>query len=443
MEISEGAMAVIECLQRAGFEAFAVGGCVRDSLMGIAPHDYDVATDAPPNEAMRVFKDFRVIPTGIKHGTITVISQGEPVEVTTYRIDGEYRDSRHPDSVSFTASIEEDLSRRDFTINGIAYSPSRGYVDPFGGAEDIARGVIRCIGDADRRFSEDSLRIIRALRFSSTLGFRVDGDTAESMIRNRELLQRVSAERIFTELSRLLCGGSIRQTMLEFSEIFAQIIPYLGEEIGYEQCSPYHDSTLYEHTARAVEAAEPSAELRFAMLLHDIGKPFCRSEDEGGVCHYYGHAQKSTALAEEILRELKCGNAFRERVCGIVRYHDIPVDLSERYIRRQLSKHGLEELRDIFLAHIADDSAKQPFCRERIPLARQAIAEAERIAAEKPCLGLKELAVNGNDLSGIVPPSPEMGRVLKVLLEEVIDGKIPNDREQLLARAKQAAYRCT
>lgn len=435
MELPFQICEILERLESAGYPAFVVGGCVRDHLMGLAPHDFDVTTSATPSETERVFADCRVIETGVRHGTVTVLYKGVSTEITTFRVDGDYSDGRHPDSVSFSRDITDDLSRRDFTMNGIAYNPERGFVDPFGGGSDIRAGLIRCIGDPDKRFGEDALRVVRALRFSATLGFPIDERTALAMDAHKNDLRKVSAERVFTELKRLLCGRDIKRVLLEFPAIFAVMLPPLEVMIGYEQGSKYHSSTLYEHTARAVEAAPPTVEMRLAMLLHDIGKPRCRTTDESGECHYYGHAAVSADMAGEQLRALKCDNALRERVVRIVRYHDIPVDTSRRYIRRQLAKHGTEVFADIMNAHIADDSAKTEQCLERLPKIREVMALAEEIASETPCLSVKTLAISGNDLVDIVPPSPMMGEILSRLLAEVVDEELPNEKEALLRRA--------
>ena len=428
---------ILERIGNAGYEAFVVGGCVRDHLMGMTPHDFDITTSATPKETENIFADCRVIETGIKHGTVTVLYKGISTEITTFRVDGDYSDGRHPDSVSFSRNIEDDLARRDFSINGIAYSPKLGFVDPFGGREDIQRGIIRCIGDPDKRFGEDALRVVRALRFSATLGFPIAEETARAMISHKKDLRKVSVERIFTELKRLLCGKDVRRVLTEFPEIFSIMIPPLGKEIGYDQGSKYHDSTLYEHTARAVEAAPDTVEMRLAMLLHDIGKPACRTVDENGECHYYGHSEVSARITDEILRVLKSDNSLRERVVEIVRYHDIPVDTSRKYIRRQLAKHGAEVFADIMAAHIADDTAKFDFCRDRIPEIREVLKIAAEIAEEKPCFSVKMLEISGNDLKELVPPSPLMGRILTKLFEEVVDEKLPNERSALMKRAAE------
>lgn len=430
---------ILQRLESAGYSAFVVGGCVRDYLMGSVPHDFDITTSALPNETKRVFADCRAIDTGIKHGTVTVLYKGYSTEITTYRTDGEYSDGRHPDSVTFSRNIEDDLSRRDFTMNGIAFNPRIGFTDPFGGKADIEAGIIRCIGEPSVRFSEDALRILRALRFSAVLGFSIEERTAAAIHSLKKSLRRVSTPRIFAELKRLLCGKDAKRVMLDFSDIFAEIIPPLGAEIGYEQGSKYHNSTLWEHTARAVEAAPPTVEMRLSMLFHDLGKPSCRTVGEDGECHYYGHGEVSAKMTDEILRALKCDNALRERVVEIVRFHDIPVDTSHKYIKRQLAKHGAEVFTDIMYAHIADDSAKQDFCRERIPKVREVLAAAEEISTQKPCLSVRTLAISGNDLKGIVPPSPLMGEILSKLLSEVVDEKLPNEKGALLKRAEELA----
>lgn len=437
MEIPKQIEEVLEKLEKAGFEAYIVGGCVRDGIMGKTAHDYDITTSAEPCETERVFADCRVVETGIKHGTVTVLYKGMSVEITTFRVDGDYPDGRHPKKVAFSRNLKDDLARRDFTMNAIAYSPRRSVIDIFGGESDIKGRIIRCVGDPEKRFSEDALRVLRALRFSAVLGFDIEENTKKSLLKKKETLAKVSKERTFSELKRLLCGENVKSVLLEYREVFAEIIPEIREMFDYDQQSKYHNSTLFEHTARAVEAAPPREEMRLAMLFHDIGKPACRSTDENGEGHYYGHAAKSAELADKILRDLKCDNALRVRVCEIVKYHDIPVELSRKTIKRRLSRLGGELFCDVMEAHIADDSAKQEFTRARVETARQAIRIAEEIAQEKPCLDLKGLAVNGGDLREIMEPSPVMGEILGKLLAEVVDGVLENEKSVLMARAKE------
>lgn len=445
MVLPENISRALDMLESAGHEAWVVGGCVRDSLMGIIPHDYDITTSALPAETEQVFAGYRLIETGLKHGTVTVLADGSPIEITTYRVDGEYRDSRRPERVTFTRNIRDDVSRRDFTMNGIAYNPKQGYFDEFGGAEDIKAGVIRCIGKPEKRFREDALRILRGLRFSASLGFEIEENTARAMHDTRELLNKISAERVFSELCGLLTGRNshrnIFRVLTEFRDIAAVIIPEFRECTGFVQHSRFHCFDVYEHCVMSAQkAAEISADsecrlpLTLAMLLHDIGKPQRFTLGEDGEGHFYGHAAVSADIAEDILRRLKCSNALRERVCAIVRYHDVPLRDTDKSVRRLLRKYGLETVRDICLAHICDDSAKTPECAGRCGEWCAVLSRAEALAPSC-CLTLKDLAVDGKALSGLMEPSPEMGKALKFLLDEVINGNFPNEREFLLKEA--------
>lgn len=445
MVLPENISRALDMLESAGHEAWVVGGCVRDSLMGIIPHDYDITTSALPAETEQVFAGYRLIETGLKHGTVTVLADGSPIEITTYRVDGEYRDSRRPERVTFTRNIRDDVSRRDFTMNGIAYNPKQGYFDEFGGAEDIKAGVIRCIGKPEKRFREDALRILRGLRFSASLGFEIEENTARAMHDTRELLNKISAERVFSELCGLLTGRNshrnIFRVLTEFRDIAAVIIPEFRECTGFVQHSRFHCFDVYEHCVMSAQkAAEISSgsecrlPLTLAMLLHDIGKPQRFTLGEDGEGHFYGHAAVSADIAEDILRRLKCSNALRERVCTIVRYHDVPLSDTDKSVRRLLRKYGLETVRDICLAHICDDSAKTPECAGRCGEWCAVLSRAEALAPSC-CLTLKDLAVDGKALSGLMEPSPEMGKTLKFLLDEVINGNFPNEREFLLKEA--------
>lgn len=445
MVLPENISRALDMLESAGHEAWVVGGCVRDSLMGIIPHDYDITTSALPAETEQVFAGYRLIETGLKHGTVTVLAGGSPIEITTYRVDGEYRDSRRPERVTFTRNIRDDVSRRDFTMNGIAYNPKQGYFDEFGGAEDIKAGVIRCIGKPEKRFREDALRILRGLRFSASLGFEIEENTARAMHDNRELLNKISAERVLSELCGLLTSRNshrnIFRVLTEFRDIAAVIIPEFRECTGFVQHSRFHCFDVYEHCVMSAQkAAEISAgsecrlPLTLAMLLHDIGKPQRFTLGEDGEGHFYGHAAVSADIAEDILRRLKCSNALRERVCTIVRYHDVPLSDTDKSVRRLLRKYGLETVRDICLAHICDDSAKTPECAGRCGEWCAVLSRAEALAPSC-CLTLKDLAVDGKALSGLMEPSPEMGKTLKFLLDEVINGNFPNEREFLLKEA--------
>lgn len=437
MIIPESVSEIIELLEQAGFEAYVVGGCVRDSIMGLAAHDYDIATSALPSDTKRVFGFCRVVETGIKHGTVTVLYKGSCVEITTFRIDGDYLDGRHPQNVEFSGNLYDDLSRRDFTINGIAYSHSRGFSDPFGGTGDILSKTIRCIGDPEKRFSEDALRILRALRFSAVLGFGIEERTKAALVAHKGDIRRVSRERVFSELKRLICGKYAEGVITEYPEVLSEIIPELKAEIGYDQGSKYHNRTLLEHTAAAVGAAPEETRLRLAMLYHDIGKPLCRTTDENGECHYYDHAAISAKIADESLRALKCDNELRESVCEIIKYHDMPIEPTEKFVRRQLSRRGYSLFCDIIRAEIADNSAKIPKAAKRIPMLKELLSLAGKINSEQPGLSLHKLAINGNDLKSFIPPSPVMGEILSQLLEEVAEESIENEKTALIARARE------
>lgn len=439
--IPDYALTVVQRLQHFGYEAYVVGGCVRDSLLGRTPKDWDVCTNATPHQVLGAFKRFHVIKTGLQHGTVTVMVDHQPVEVTTFRIDGEYSDNRHPDAVTFVSRVEEDLSRRDFTINAMAYNPTRGLVDAFGGQEDLAQGLIRCVGEPDARFNEDGLRIMRALRFAARYDFAIERETAFSMRRNRYLLENVSVERIFTELKGILIGNGARSMMLAFPEIFGVIMPELVPMFGFDQRNPHHIYDVWTHTAHAVQAVPANPTLRLVMLLHDIGKPACFSVDEQGKGHFYGHPAKSAELAEQILLRLKSDNATLENVRTLVRVHDHTFPSTRAGMRRFIGRLGLpivEQLFDVKRAdHAAQSSHEQELKKAEL---RDAALLIEDLMDEPPAFTVKDLAINGRDLIAAgIKPSPAMGELLTTLLNEVQEETLENNREALLARVHQLA----
>ena len=318
MELPKEVKNAIGRLEAAGYEAFAVGGCVRDSLLGNEPGDYDLTTAAKPEETKRVFQGEKIVETGIKHGTVTVILGETPLEITTFRVESEYRDNRRPERVEFTKSIEEDLARRDFTMNALAYSESRGIVDPFGGEADIKAGIIRAVGDPEKRFREDALRIMRALRFASALGFEIEPETEKALLENRALLLNVSAERLSEELLKLLCGQNVRRVLMKYTDVLGVILPELLPMKGFSQQNPHHVYDVLEHSAAAAEKVPPRPALRLGALLHDVGKPRCFTIDENGVGHFYGHAEISAQMAEEILGRLRLDSAAKKEVVSLV-----------------------------------------------------------------------------------------------------------------------------
>ena len=425
-------------LEAAGFEAWLVGGCVRDRLMGITPHDYDITTSARPEEVMAVFYDHRVLETGLKHGTVTLLWDHEPLEITTYRAEGTYSDHRHPDNVTFTSSLREDLARRDFTINAIAMDARGNLADPFHGAEDIAAGIIRCVGDPVQRFTEDALRILRALRFASRLGFSIEDDTKHAMELCAENLSYVSPERIFAEITKLLCGNHVRPVLMAHIKTIGAVLPELLPMEGFDQRNYHHIYDVLEHTARVVEKVPPEPHLRLAALFHDAGKPHCFTMDDAGVGHFYGHAEISREIAGAVLARLRCDNATRSAVDQLIRYHDTPIECTERSVRRALRRFAPEGFRDLIALKRADNLAQSPAYQERQRQCDRLEAMAEEILLQAQCFSLRDLAVKGNDLLSLgLQPGPQIGTILEGLLEEVMSDRLPNDREALLNEAQK------
>lgn len=439
MDMPKNVDTAINLLQSAGFEAYAVGGCVRDSLLGKTPNDWDITTSAKPEDMKSVFADFHCIDTGIKHGTVTVVIDGEPLEITTFRLDGEYEDNRHPKSVTFTSNLGADLGRRDFTVNAMAYSKMTGTVDLFGGENDLKNKIIRCVGDPDRRFNEDALRILRALRFASALDFEIEEKTAQSLLKNRALLGNISEERIAKELLKLVCGKGAKRILTDFAPVLFEILPELQPMYKNSHDNPHHCYDIYEHTLIAVESIDPEPTLRFAMLLHDCGKPAVKKFDENGVAHFYGHQRISAEISAQILARLKVSNKFRDEILFLVSNHD-RWELYENTEKmpRYLSKFGLDGVLKLLKVMRADVLAQSPEYRYRLDQIADAEEIAKNLAAQKPCLSLSELQINGRTLMDIgIPQGRKLGAVLAQLLDEVIDGVTKNTQEALTTRARE------
>ncbi len=439
MDMPKNVDTAINLLQSAGFEAYAVGGCVRDSLLGKTPNDWDITTSAKPEDMKSVFADFHCIDTGIKHGTVTVVIDGEPLEITTFRLDGEYEDNRHPKSVTFTSNLGADLGRRDFTVNAMAYSKMTGTVDLFGGQNDLKNKIIRCVGDPDRRFNEDALRILRALRFASALDFEIEEKTAQSLLKNRALLGNISEERIAKELLKLVCGKGAKRILTDFAPVLFEILPELQPMYKNSHDNPHHCYDIYEHTLIAVESIDPEPTLRFAMLLHDCGKPAVKKFDENGVAHFYGHQRISAEISAQILARLKVSNKFRDEILFLVSNHD-RWELYENTEKmpRYLSKFGLDGVLKLLKVMRADVLAQSPEYRYRLDQIADAEEIAKNLAAQKPCLSLSELQINGRTLMDIgIPQGRKLGAVLAQLLDEVIDGVTKNTQEALTTRARE------
>ena len=432
MQLSEEILTIMDIMKKSGYEIYLVGGFVRDSIMDKKADDADLATNASPEETLQIFKDFRTLTTGIKHGTVTVIINHKPFEITTYRTEKGYSDCRHPDEVAFAKKIEDDLSRRDFTVNSIAFSPEKGFVDPFSGRDDIERRVIRCVGEPEKRFSEDSLRILRALRFSSVLSFSIEEETEKAMFTCKELLRHISHERVFTELSKMLCADNIREVLSKYSDILAVVLPEIKDMKGFEQHNFHHIYDVMNHTAVVVESAPPIIHLRLAALFHDCGKPDCFSVDENGVGHFYSHASISAKKADETLLRLRCDNRTREKVVKLIKLHDAPIEENEVVIRKKLSKYGEDLLFDLIELKRADTKGLAPEFHNRSEHFDMLQTIAEKVLHEKPCFSLKDLAVKGNDLAELGLEGREIGFSLNLLLDAVIENKVQNKKEELI-----------
>ena len=434
--LPKGAAVIIDRLEREGHTAWAVGGCVRDSLRGVTPNDWDIATSAKPGEILRLMGGLRALPTGLKHGTVTVRAEGAEYEVTTYRVETEYSDGRHPDEVFFVDDIKDDLARRDFTMNAMAWHPARGLCDPFGGQKDMENGLIRAVGEPRERFTEDALRILRGLRFAARTGFTVETETAEAMRACAPLLEKIAAERIREELLGLLAGRFAGRVLRAYTDIITTILPELAPMVGHEQFNPYHRFDIWEHTLRAVEAAPGDPLLRLALLLHDSGKPACFTRDIKGIGHFDGHPAVSALIAVRLMERLRFSNADRARVEMLVRYHDYPLGSDERIVRRRLARFGEDDFRTLLLIHKCDRTGQLTHPENLAKLDHTARL-ADRILEQKTCLSLRQLAVNGEDMMAFGLRGRKIGSMLETLLSEVIDGSLENEREALLAYVKE------
>ncbi len=419
-----------EMLEAAGYEAYLVGGAVRDYVRDNSPaKDWDITTNALPEQVEEIFTGYHLIETGLKHGTVTVVIDQEPLEITTYRVDGDYSDHRHPDSVSFTRSLKDDLERRDFTMNALAYNPRTGVVDFVGGKADIAGDLVRCVGDPDRRFQEDGLRMLRALRFASVYGMTIEAATAAAIHRNKHLLKGIAAERILVELTKMLCAQGAAGVLRDFADVLAVPIPELTPMFGFPQHNPHHDKDVWDHTIAVIESITPEPVLRWAALLHDIGKPSCFSLAEDGIGHFFGHSDQSTSMAESILSRLRFDNASKEQIVRLVRYHDMPITADRKPIKWLLSKHGEDATRQLIELHKAGTLGQSAICRHRLNIYEDACAVIDELLQEESCFSLKNLAVNGHDMIALGIRGAEIGQTLQMCLDAVLDEQVPNEHQ--------------
>lgn len=435
---------IIETLQDAGFEAYVVGGCVRDSILGREPQDWDITTSARPEQVKALFP--KTIDTGLQHGTVTVMLQGEGFEVTTYRIDGTYEDSRHPSEVTFTSDLREDLRRRDLTINAMAYNDAVGLVDLFGGMEDLKAGVVRCVGNAEERFEEDALRILRAIRFSAQLGYAIEEETTAAIVKLAPTLSRISAERIQVELTKLMVSPHPDYLRIAYDTGVTKVFfPEFDKACETPQNHPHHCYSVGEHILHSLGHVEADSVLRLAMLLHDIGKPAVMTLDEEGRNHFHGHAAVGAEMAEKILRRLKFDNDTIHKVCRLVRYHDYGngMDIDIRLARRAMNRIGEDAFPALFAVKRADILAQSDYLRrEKLDMLEKWEGLYREILEKNQCVSLKTLAVSGADLIAAGwKPGKELGEALKQLLELVLEDPTRNTKEWLLAKACEESFR--
>ena len=423
----------ITTLEKGGHKAYAVGGCVRDSLLGLTPHDYDLCTDAKPEDIADIFQGHTLVRSGEKHGTIGVVIDGSVYEITTFRTEGSYTDGRHPDNVQFVTSVKDDLARRDFTVNAMAYSPSEGLIDPWGGRADLKAKVLRAVGDPQTRFEEDALRILRGVRFAVRFGLTPEEETEKAMFACAELMDRLARERVFDELCKLLPLVSA-EDLCRYAPVVTQVIPELADSVDFDQHSPHHAFDVFTHIAHVTEAADADLTLRWAALLHDVGKPATFITDENGRGHFHGHAQVSAQMANEILLRLKAPNELRQQVVFLIEHHMTPMEPDKKLLRRRLTQYGIDNCRKLLALQRADFCSKgvggNPEYFDRV------LALLEEVLQENGCLAVTDLTINGRDLLALgYDPGPRIGHVLAGLLEQVQSDMLPNERQPLLDAA--------
>lgn len=432
---------IIHRLEEAGYEAYAVGGCVRDSVLGREPNDWDITTSALPQQVKALF--LHTIDTGLQHGTVTVMMHHVGYEVTTYRIDGEYEDSRHPKSVTFTRDLIEDLKRRDFTINAMAYNERAGIVDAFGGMQDLRDGIVRAVGDPKERFTEDALRMMRAVRFAAQLGYCIEDDTKSAIREMAETLNKISAERIQVELVKLVTSNHPEHMRLLYETGITKIIlPQFDRMMETDQNNPHHCYSVGEHTIKAMQQVRADKALRLTMLFHDMGKPDTKTTDEAGIDHFHGHAAVSQKYAQEHLKKLKFDNDTLHTVTKLTNWHDYKICPDKKGVRRALNKMGEELFLLLLEVKRADTMAQSDYQRERkLEELEQLKAVYEQIKEEGECFALKDLAVTGQDLIALgMKPGPQIGEMLHKLLELVLEDPEQNKKENLLSVASESIF---
>lgn len=438
---------IVNKLNAAGYEASVVGGAVRDAVLNRPVHDWDICTNATPEQIFKVFHTNQVIETGIEHGTVTVMLEGTGYEITTYRVDGTYSDGRHPDGVLFTTSLVKDLSRRDFTINAMAYNHKDGLIDPFDGMTDLKKKRIRCVGNPKDRFEEDALRILRAVRFSTQLGFDVDFEIKHFLSHTdlKEMLSPLSMERIQSEFVKMASSENFYAVVENYPEVFGAFIPEIWDMVGFEQNNPYHCYDVFRHTVEALKCLDPDETdtiTRLAVFFHDFGKPSTYKEDEKGVGHFHGHGEVSADMTDAIMRRMRFDNETREKVVELVKYHDSSLETTDKCVKRWLNRIGEEQFRRLLDIRLADISGQSRLnYNERVGKVLLVKSTLEKVLKEESCFSLKDLAVNGHDLIEIgFKPGKVLGIALTHLLDMVVDEELPNEKETLLYWAKKDLY---
>lgn len=427
---------IIQELEKCGHEAYMVGVCVRDSVLGRKPHDYDICTSATPDEILQAFPYEEIIPTGLQHGTVTILINKEPFEVTTYRIDGDYSDNRRPDNVTFTKNLVEDLRRRDFTINAMAYNPRIGLIDPFNGLEDIKEEKIRCVGSAKDRFGEDTLRILRAIRFASQFGFVIEPDTDWEIHQQHKKLENISVERINSEFCKIVSSDSFCVQLLLYKDVFSLFIPELKSMFDFQQNNPYHAYDVFGHTVHAIKQCNSDdLVVKLAVFFHDFGKPHSYQDGEDGIRHFKGHGKVSAEITDSIMKRLRFDNETRNNVVELVYYHDATFEVGKKYVKRWLNKIGEKQFRRLLEVRRADiKGQKTDYEKSRIEKVDNIEKNLEEILAEKSCFSLKDLTVNGNDVKEVMKlkEGKDIGYWLNEILKRVIDGELENNRDDLV-----------
>ena len=438
INIPADANELIHTLQNNGHSAYIVGGCVRDSILGRTPHDWDICTSATPSEMLEIFKDKKIIETGLQHGTVTVVVNGEPYEITTYRIDGIYSDNRRPDTVTFTDKLVEDLRRRDFTINAMAYNDEEGLIDPFNGMEDIKYKKISCVGFAEDRFGEDALRILRAIRFAAQLEFTIMPGTDREILKQYKNLENISIERINSEFCKIASSDDFCVELLLYKDVFSLFIPELKDMFNFPQNNPWHIWDVFGHTIHAVEYCDSDdLVVRLAVFFHDFGKPHSYQDGEDGIRHFKGHGKVSADMTDSIMKRFRFDNETRNNVVELVYYHDATFEVGKKYVKRWLNKIGEKQFRRLLQVKKADNKAQNlELSSDRIKELSEIEALIDEVLQEDECFSLKDLVVNGKDLIGVGYKSgKELGNTLNKLLQLVIDGDCPNEKEKLLQEA--------